>query len=585
MKIIISDKLLNKYRNSLESETEKFKLFNNIERIANNKGEKETYTNDLQIFLNKMIGDINDYTALNIDPIFGLEKIKSRKDLDMYIAEIVDNNDVLIAQVVIATSDKLGNTLITQQLMGDFLSRASNDLPYIINTKIQKIVYFTFDFTNYVDNPKTLQPLLRSVKTLGYEVVEMFKTGNIPPQYTSINDLIEDLETAKNGKNDVEAGIRIKKTEQGNNELLLTVPKVEGQTSKYYALYLMAIYVLNHPKLVYNIKDGSEPDTTLQRVQEIFNRDVSQEHHENGKFVQDDIVDVEESALIPTGKGHNELVYGAPGTGKSFEVGQKYPDFRRVTFYPDYDYTQFVGGLKPVRSSDQKLDYKFVAGPFIDAMVDAYNNPANETGIIIEELNRANAPSVFGDVFQLLDRDEDGISDYAITNPELSEYLDERTANKFDFKKNGIRIPGNFSITATMNPADQGVYPIDAAFKRRWVQKYKSIDWNAEGIAKGVIAGFNASWPTVGKAINEFLGSEMGIDEDALLGEYFFKRDEISDIDKVSSKLLGYLWNDVVRYNRPDLFAEGISTLSDAITALKSNKPVFTEGVLALLRG
>lgn len=529
-----------------------------------------------------MIEDINEETDLNIDSILNWEDVRTNKDLDMYIAEICDDNNVVVAHVVIATADKVGNTLITQQLMGDFVSKVGEDLAFFVNTDVQKIVYFTYDYTTYIGKSRTvLIPLLRSIKTLGYQVIEMFKTGEIPPQYTSTNDLIDDLEKAKNGKNDQDSGIRIRQTEQGNNELVLTVPKVEGQTSKYYALYLMAIYVLNHPKLVYQIKDDSEPDSILRQIKDIFNRDVSQEKHKRGEFVQVD--NIAEPESFPTGTGHNELIYGAPGTGKSFEVGQKYPNFGRVTFYPDYDYTQFVGGLKPVRSLDQKLDYKFVAGPFTDAMVDAYNNPDNDAGIIVEELNRANAASVFGDVFQLLDRNQSGISDYAIINPELAEYLDEQTAGKFDFQQRGIKLPGNFSIIATMNPADQGVYPVDAAFKRRWKQSYKAIDWNAEGIAKGTIAGFDSPWPIVGAVINEFLVSEMGIDEDALLGQYFFKHDEISDLNKVSSKLLGYLWNDVARYNRSDLFAENINTLSDAIVALKNGTPVFVERVCASL--
>lgn len=268
--------------------------------------------------------------------------------------------------------------------------------------------------------------------------------------------------------------------------------------------------------------------------------------------------------------GMNLLVFGAPGTGKSHGINSKYPSYKRVTFYPDFDYTQFVGGLKPVRSENSLLNYEFVPGVFTNVLLAAYERPNEEQGLIIEELNRANASAVFGDIFQLLDRDVTGQSTYAISNMELENYLDEKTNGKYDFKTNGIKIPGNMSLIATMNPADQGVFPLDSAFKRRWKQEYCPINWDAEGILTTPILGFDKEWSILGQDLNAFFCENLSVEEDALLGQYFLREIDNQTIDTVASKLLGYLWNDLARYDRHSVFNSDIITFSELLLRFKS---------------
>lgn len=289
-------------------------------------------------------------------------------------------------------------------------------------------------------------------------------------------------------------------------------------------------------------------------------------------------------------KGENLLIYGAPGTGKSFIVNENTnpKEYERVTFYPDYEYTDFVGGLKPVRNLNEKLDYKFVPGPFTDTIINAINNPLKKIGIIIEELNRANSAAVFGDCFQLLDRDKNGISRYSIKNKGLSKYIDRKTNKKMNFESEGIRIPGNMDIIATMNPSDQGVFPLDAAFKRRWIQYYKKIDWNESLLVDENLAGFDKKWDEVGSTINEFLldpENDIDIEEDELLGQYFITKDEYQDKQKVGSKLLGYLWNDVARYSRKKLFNNNLRTLSQVLDNYEYGKPIFVSKLQDQLDG
>ena len=196
---------------------------------------------------------------------------------------------------------------------------------------------------------------------------------------------------------------------------------------------------------------------------------------------------------------HNQIIFGAPGTGKShmFEKDRiKYFEetYERVTFHPDYTYSQFVGTYKPVPKQDDRdsITYKFIPGPFMrvllasvkDLIVNGQN--AKKHLLIVEEINRANVAAVFGDVFQLLDRDKYGLSEYPIaTSEDMRRYLleelkkDEEVTKKLSITDgivDEIRIPGNMYIWATMNSADQGVFPMDTAFKRRWSFKYVGIN-------------------------------------------------------------------------------------------------------------
>jgi len=273
--------------------------------------------------------------------------------------------------------------------------------------------------------------------------------------------------------------------------------------------------------------------------------------------------------------GINKIYYGAPGTGKSYYVEKNYPNFRRITFHPEYTYFDFVGGLKPM-STNGIISYEFSPGPFTNALVDAIKNPTKSIGLIVEEINRANTAAVFGDIFQLLDRDEKGVSCYKITNPELCFYLNqqfqiENYEKYLSYLKygNGIEttyhrdanyqlyIPANFSIIATMNSSDQGVFVMDAAFKRRWEFEYLPIDFNVPDLSDVRIAGFNLLWKDFATILNDYLTDEnIVIEEDKLIGQRFISKKDLSNEKTVASKLLIYLWDDVVRYNRDLIFSE-----------------------------
>lgn len=308
----------------------------------------------------------------------------------------------------------------------------------------------------------------------------------------------------------------------------------------------------------------------------------------------------EESKLLI---GENYIIFGSPGTGKSFHLNVKYKENRRrVTFHPEYSYHDFVGSYKPVPIYKQNtsndilnnngepfskgeplIDYRFVPGPFTLSLVDALLNTNSMHTLIIEELNRANAPAVFGDLFQLLDRDADGSSTYSVTNIEIANYLRNIEGIKKDSNNNEINIPNNLNIVATMNSADQGVFIMDSAFKRRWNFEYLPINIDdAEHKNENVPYNNQAiSWGDFICQINNKLSSEeIKVNEDKHIGPYFFKPEDLVDKtiehkqELVASKLLIYLWDDVVRHKRQDFF-EKPTTFSDIVRRYKKGERVF----------
>ena len=206
-----------------------------------------------------------------------------------------------------------------------------------------------------------------------------------------------------------------------------------------------------------------------------------------------------------------QIYYGAPGTGKSHKIKDdadvKAADEKnlvfRTTFHPDSDYSTFVGAYKPtttkravrnvagdiVKDTNKEdvyedcITYSFIPQAFLQAYVAAWNNPNDKVFLVIEEINRGNCAQIFGDLFQLLDRDDDGASEYPIiADKDLTKYLngnDEEglpvLINKDGIKDGKLRLPKNLYIWATMNTSDQSLFPIDSAFKRRWDWVYMPI--------------------------------------------------------------------------------------------------------------
>ena len=306
--------------------------------------------------------------------------------------------------------------------------------------------------------------------------------------------------------------------------------------------------------------------------------------YNDGKEDEIEEISCKNSCLMPL----QQIFYGAPGTGKSFKIKRetKNQSKIRTTFHPDSDYSTFVGCYKPTMNEDVKYDkegneksctkqieYAFVAQAFLKAYVKAWkfycsteDGTAKAQYLIIEEINRGNCAQIFGDLFQLLDRNEDGYSTYPIVaDTDIQRYLskefekvnipdslnaiyDDYDGNIVEDIKNGIvlALPNNLYIWATMNTSDQSLFPIDSAFKRRWDWKYMPIDtkkenWNIE------VDGKKYSWSDFLEAVNEQI-FDVTKSEDKKLGFYFCRaNNHVVDAEKFVSKVIFYLYNDVFK--------------------------------------
>lgn len=302
-----------------------------------------------------------------------------------------------------------------------------------------------------------------------------------------------------------------------------------------------------------------------------------------------------------------QIYYGAPGTGKSFEVKDTTKRYStiRTTFHPDSDYSTFVGAYKPVMQKvdlrdlsghivegvqEDRIVYTFVKQAFLKAYLGAWQKYAygGETAepqfLVIEEINRGNCAQIFGDLFQLLDRSDNGFStypiesdsdlqneikkafadggEYALENElDVDDAVDGYTSNYgktlSDDIKNGrvLLLPNNLYIWATMNTSDQSLFPIDSAFKRRWDWRYVKIADVRKGW-KIQCGNEYCDWWTFVKEINKKIAKETSSD-DKKLGYFFCKPPKDSDTiteDKFVGKVLFYLWNDVFKDGDISLF-------------------------------
>ena len=284
---------------------------------------------------------------------------------------------------------------------------------------------------------------------------------------------------------------------------------------------------------------------------------------------------------FPSPLPHQQIFYGAPGTGKSHTIKRVVEDRNlphiRTTFHPDSDYSTFVGAYKPTTIDvpmrdvsghiiveggnqviEKKIIYTFVPQAFLKAYVAAWSNLNEPFFLIIEEINRGNCAQIFGDLFQLLDRNSEGISDYPVTsdddirrhlNSKFSDLDNAQRANIPDEILLGEKmlLPRNLHIWATMNTSDQSLFPIDSAFKRRWDWKYTPIA-NGNKNWKITADGKEYDWWQFLEKINAQIGNATH-SEDKKLGYYFCKpiNNQTIDAETFVSKVVFYLWNDVFK--------------------------------------
>ena len=306
--------------------------------------------------------------------------------------------------------------------------------------------------------------------------------------------------------------------------------------------------------------------------------------------------------------GTNVLLYGVPGSGKSWTIEHEYckkgSKVERLVFHPDYTYSDFIGQILPNVAEDGQVSYQFTPGPFTNILKAAYNDPMTEYILIVEEINRGNAPAIFGEVFQLLDRKVEiddlnddgypiGTSEYGITNANIAKIV-------YGDPNQKVRIPSNLSIIGTMNTSDQNVFTLDTAFQRRWDMRLieNNFDNVDPKLANAPILDTTVSWKNFCTEINRIVvgnNARMTSSEDKRLGAYFVHlrdllyddkmgdlssgeyddlrkkegngsiteperarlaeiRDAMKQNRKFPEKVIKYLWDDAFKFNREVVF-------------------------------
>lgn len=286
-------------------------------------------------------------------------------------------------------------------------------------------------------------------------------------------------------------------------------------------------------------------DLSMEEANEIF-KDKKTYAEYVTKLSTPEGEEFEEQNIDRIAGGTNILIYGVPGAGKSWTIENEYckpgTKIERIVFHPDYTNADFVGQILPVvDAEDKQVTYEFSPGPFTNILRDAYKNPGQAYILIIEEINRGNAPAIFGDIFQLLDRSViekniDGVvypigtSEYCITNENVAKVVYGDSSKK-------VRIPSNLSILGTMNTSDQNVFTLDTAFQRRW--RMRLIENNFDNVrlslAEATILDTKVTWKRFCETINTIIvgnRAKVASAEDKRLGVYFVHENDLTFDDR-----------------------------------------------------
>lgn len=353
--------------------------------------------------------------------------------------------------------------------------------------------------------------------------------------------------------------------------------------------YIIGETKLTNDELIDLIRMGTLPNILLKEESFIIKQKNIDYENESENILYDIT-----SNII----GRNIIYFGAPGTGKSFKVTQyikeTYPEYDvnnhenifRVTVYPDYSYYNFVGSIMPIMQDD-KILYNFKPGVFTLALLKALEKPNEYIFLVIEEMSRGNIAAIFGDIFQLLDRKDNGYSEYAIDNELLATYLSSNLHRPI----NKVFLPSNLSIIGTVNTNDQNVNVIDTAFKRRFEFEYVSVEPIKDSNNKSLnsfefkLDSNSFEWNTLYMALNLFITTTLNLNEDKQIGQFFIKfgSDEKNNVDLIKNKLLHYLWEDIqnsIIHSKSSIFKSSIRSFSILYKEFELNKNIFSDEFL-----
>ena len=389
-------------------------------------------------------------------------------------------------------------------------------------------------------------------------------------------------------------GIVIDAEDEKKNKASFRISKGAGASNSYrFSSYNNGITLSNFLNNINGEKYKSGDIIKIIRKNETFQIYLITENSKEYESLKSLLIDKGNPSIIidspSTQPLQQTIYYGVPGSGKSYKIDEITKNLSeeqkiRVVFHPEYTNADFVGQILPCLTSDG-IEYRFKAGPFSKILKKAYQNPNKPHYLIIEEINRGNAAAIFGDLFQLLDRDSEGWSSYEIENLDINSFIRSKDSTYSDAKiessvnvggytwteNTGIRLPPNLSLLATMNTSDQNVFTLDNAFQRRWDMELvpNSCSDSTQMQAKISVKEKTITWESFQSKINEVIaekGNESGFSsmEDKRLDCWFIKNNEKGiDPEKFANKVLKYLWDDAFKFNRSEIFIDEVKNFEE----------------------
>ena len=551
----------------------------------------------LQDFIEKKIKEINasesnvkisnNYRALRVAAFFGLVTMTSAKYEEAVVTDVFEE-----------IYDRCGGAFENKELYEDIIQRQIEKM-YISSSVDEEYKGVRKDYRLY---PVMLlyKVLLELGRSTGAYKINMTEYRYLVATTKVFEDFLETLLLIKLLRDDTSANRKFEKyRDKFDNRLIQALKQLPTLIIDSESISVKPDAVEEVAQKVFlfesnpNIFANDNYLKFLGSTKSLF--EIDEFESENTTDDEQDIGTADYDRIPRAGNGTNVLLYGVPGSGKSWTIEHEYcrkgTNVERLVFHPDYTYSDFIGQILPNVDEDGQVSYKFTAGPFTDILAEAYAHPQEEYILIIEEINRGNAPAIFGEIFQLLDRkteirDEDddgypiGTSEYGITNADIAKIV-------YGDAKHKVRIPSNLSIIGTMNTSDQNVFTLDTAFQRRWEMRLieNSFEYADKRLTEAVILDTGITWGTFCTQINKIIvenNAGMTSAEDKRLGVYFVRVGDLDFDEKVGNLSDGEY--DALRVKEENNTISGVEEvrLAEIRNAMKHNRK-FPEKVIKYL--
>lgn len=559
-------------------------------------------TNKQSFFEKKIISVINkSNNKLNIEKV-EYQDLKSIFNLSQKKSAVIVKEDThgqkVLAYIFLSPNTvESRNTLVSQSIFPDLINNIGQYIESSTSTMLNHPIYFL----NMIDEKIEASSIIRDFSLLSaseFHYVELFEhsvieTKKVPKNIINFFESVYDEQGLDIQYFELDKTTKTLKILFPINDLLNEhKTEFKGSSEKFYwtRVVLASIIASNNGFHI----DIEEYEDFIRNYSGVFS-DTSKKMERSKILLQ-----YLKKITMNFNKSIQKIYYGAPGTGKSYKIDDIIKDVDsdytyRVTFHPEFSYSDFIGQLLPkveINNGEKVISYAFSKGVFTQAIEKAYEDTSKDVYLILEEMSRGDVASIFGDIFQLLDREQKGAlkgySKYFVNNDIIAKDIIALPSNK-------VKLPPNLHILGTVNTSDQNVFVMDTAFKRRFDWEYintnpvkdetgKTINNPDIKLVKPDKSDIDISWGKFYVGLNKFISHKdyLELGEDKQIGQFFIEfGNASSDLIKenIQNKLLQYLWSDVQKAsykNNISLFLPNISSFSDLHELFGKDEPVFS---------